>query len=71
VSVSVNGDFDFIFADSERFESLATSPYVAVRDRGGREYLCLSEALRDPKNPKEAACIPLDDSESPSALHEG
>jgi hypothetical protein len=40
--VTVNGDYDFIFADSERFETDETAerPYVNVRDAFGNEYLC-------------------------------
>ncbi len=71
LSVSVNGDYDFIFADSGRFRELGRSPYVAVHDHAGRQYLCPAGALRDPQNPELAACVVLDGSESPSALHEG
>lgn len=71
VSVSVNGDFDFIFADAGSFEKLGSSPYVSVHDKQGHEYLCLAPALRDPANPKEGACFPIDETDSPSALHEG
>ena len=70
LNVSVNDDFDFIFADSSEYEGLEHSPYVAVRDKMGHEYLCLAESLRDPNNPQEDACFRIDEAEH-SALHEG
>ena len=40
--VTVNGDYEFIFADSEGFETddTAERSYVNVRDALGNEYLC-------------------------------
>ncbi len=70
LNVSVNDDYDFIFADSSDFQGLEHSPYVAVRDKQGHEYLCLAESLRDPNNPHEEACFRIDEPEH-SALHEG
>jgi hypothetical protein len=71
INVNVNGDFDFIFADTSEFEGLGKSPYISVHDKQGHEYLCLAESLRDPSNPKEEACYRIDDTEANSALHEG
>lgn len=71
ISIDVNGDFDFIFADSTEFEGLGRSPYVAVQDKTGKQYLCLLEELRDPNNPQQEACYALESSETMSALHEG
>lgn len=70
-AVSVNGDYDFIFADSSRYETLENSPYVALRDSRGHEFLCLAEHLRDPKNPRNEACFPLESNEGYGGLHEG
>lgn len=59
-AVSVNGDFDFIFADTSRYETLSHSPYIELRDSQGRAYLCLAEHLRDPGNPNQEACFAVD-----------
>lgn len=61
IAVTVNGDYDFIFADSSGFEEESPSPYVSVHDAQGNEYLCLTENLKDPNNPQENACYKLDD----------
>jgi hypothetical protein len=72
IDVNVNGDFDFVFADTSRFESLGPSPYIALHDKQGHEYLCLAEHLRNPDNPKEEACFRIDENaEALSSLHEG
>lgn len=60
LEVDVNGDFDFIFADSGSFETLGPSPLVNLRDQAGNEYLCQIDALRDPKHPSEEACVKLE-----------
>ena len=60
LQVDINGDFDFIFADSSGFESLGPSPLVNVHDKAGNEYLCTIDALRDPNNPTEEACVRLE-----------
>lgn len=69
-AVSVNGDYDFIFADSSRYETLEHSPYISLRDSQGQEFLCLAENLRDPKNPRQNACFSVDES-SFGGMHEG
>lgn len=69
-SVSVNGDYDFVFADSSNFEKLEEGPYISLRDDAGHEYLCLPENLRDRHHPDATACLQIDDT-SISALHEG
>ena len=61
VAVTVNGDYDFIFADSSQYEEESPSPFVSVHDAQGNEYLCLTENLKDPTNPQENACYKLDD----------
>ena len=72
VEVAVNGDYDFIFADTRNFETLGPSPYISLQDSEGHMYLCLPEHLRDASNPTEEACIRIDEPKrSPSALHEG
>lgn len=60
LEISVNGDFDFIFADSSGFESLGRTPLVNLHDSAGNEYLCQIDALRDPKKPTEEACVRLE-----------
>lgn len=60
LEVDINGDFDFVFADSSGFEVLGPSPLVNLRDKAGNEYLCQINALRDPKHPNEEACVKLE-----------
>ncbi len=60
LEVDINGDFDFVFADSTGFDELGPSPLVNLRDRAGNEYLCQINALRDPKHPSEEACVKLE-----------
>jgi hypothetical protein len=69
-AVSLNGEYDFIFADTSQYETLEHSPYLAVRDSQGHQFLCLAKHLRDPKNPSADACFSVEDS-SFGALHEG
>jgi len=61
LEVDVNGEYDFIFADSSAFEPYGPSPYINLRDHQGNEYLCQINALRDPHNPNLEACVALDD----------
>ena len=64
LEVDVNGEFDFIFADSNAFEPYGPSPYVSLHDQRGKEYICLTASLRDPHNPNipsREACVELDD----------
>ena len=64
LEVDVNGEFDFIFADSNAFEPYGPSPYVSLHDQRGKEYICLTASLRDPHNPNipsREACGELDD----------
>lgn len=61
LEVDVNGEYDFIFADSSAFEPYGPSPYINLRDAQGNEYLCQINALRDPHNPSKEACVALDD----------
>jgi hypothetical protein len=61
LEVDVNGEYDFIFADSSTFEPYGPSPYINLRDKRGNEYLCQINALRDPHNPSKEACVALDD----------
>lgn len=64
LEVDVNGEFDFIFADSNTFEPYGPSPYVSLHDQRGKEYICLTASLRDPHNPNipsREACVELDD----------
>jgi hypothetical protein len=61
LEVDINGEFDFIFADSSAFEQYGPSPYINLYDKRGNEYLCQINALRDPHNPSKEACVPLDE----------
>ena len=61
LEVDINGEYDFIFADSSAYEPYGPSPYVNLHDKQGNEYLCQINALRDPHNPSQEACVPLDD----------
>lgn len=70
-AVSINGDYDFIFADSSRFDKLEQGPYIALHDSAGHEYLCLPENLRDPRQPDSQACLQVDEATGYSAMHEG
>jgi hypothetical protein len=66
LEVDINGEYDFIFADSAAFETHQPSPFMNVRDAQGHEYLCQINALRDPKNPTEEACVPLTEDDTVS-----
>lgn len=61
LEIDVNGEFDFIFADSSAFEPYGPSPYVNLHDKNGNEYLCQIGALRDPHDPSKEACVVLDE----------
>ena len=61
LEIDVNGEYDFIFADSSAFEPYGPSPYINLHDKSGNEYLCQINALRDPHNPSQEACVPLDE----------
>lgn len=61
LEVDVNGEFDFIFADSSAYEPYGPSPYINLHDKRGNEFLCQINALRDPHNPSREACVELDD----------
>lgn len=64
LEVDVNGEYDFVFADSSAFESYGPNPFVNLHDLHGKEYLCNAKAFRDPhnpKNPSREACTPLDE----------
>lgn len=64
LEVDVNNEYDFIFGDSSAFEPYGPSPYINLRDQRGNEYLCQTNALHDPHNPKmpsKEACTRLDE----------
>jgi hypothetical protein len=72
LTVSVNGDYDFIFADTNGFDQAEPSPYLSVTDEAGHEFLCLAEHLKDKANPQEDGCVRLDRrGDQYSSLHEG
>lgn len=71
LEISINGEYDFIFADSAEFEELGRGPYISVQDKTGRNFLCRMEALKDPKNPEQDACYPLESGTNVSHMHEG
>ena len=61
LEVDVDGEYDFVFADSAAFDEYGPSPYINLFDGEGREYVCQLGALRDPHRPDMNACIALDD----------
>jgi len=61
LEVAVNGEYDFILADTADFEPYGPCPYVSVRDQNGTEMLCQISALHIPRSPSEEACITLDE----------
>lgn len=61
LEIDVNGDYDFVFADSSAFEAYGQSPYVNLSDGSGNSYLCQRSLLRDPHQPEVRACVALDD----------
>lgn len=61
IEIEVDGDYDFVFADSAAFDPYGPSPYVNLFDSSGNEYICQINALRDPQHPDANACVPLDD----------
>jgi hypothetical protein len=61
LEIDVNGDYDFVFADSAAFEAYGQSPYVNLSDGSGNNYLCQRGLLRDPHQPEADACVALDD----------
>lgn len=71
VNISVNGDFDFIFADSTEFEELGHSPFISLQDSEGNQFLCRLGDLRDPKDPHQDACFSIEQGSTPSSMHGG
>lgn len=61
LEIDINGEFDFIFADSSAFEPYGPSPYINLHDKNGNEYLCQISALRDSHDPRKEACVVLDE----------
>lgn len=61
IEIDVNGDYDFVFADSASFEGHGPSPYVNLSDAGGIQYICQRGLLRNPHQPEKDACVALDD----------
>jgi hypothetical protein len=71
VNISVNGDYDFIFADSTGFEGLGATPYISVHDAQGNQFLCRMGDLRDREHPEQDACFSIEQDMTPSSLHGG
>lgn len=67
LEVIVDSQTSFIFAESSQFDSYAhfgPGPFLNLRDRAGREWVCLASSLADPHNPlapSHTACIPVDE----------
>ncbi len=61
LEISVNGQYDFVFADASAFDTYGPSPYVSLSDGKGTNYVCQRGLLRDPHHPEEDACVALDD----------
>lgn len=66
LEVVVNSEASFIFAESSHFdayEHFSPGPFLNLRDRARREWVCLASSLADPRNPlspSRTACIPVD-----------
>jgi len=71
IDVNINGDYDFIFAESENYEELGNSPYVTLKDTQGNQFLCRIGDLRDPKDPSQEACFSIEQGMTPSSMHGG
>jgi hypothetical protein len=71
LNVSINGDYDFIFADGEQFEQLGNSPYMSLQDAEGNQFLCRIGDLRDPHDPHQQACFSIEEDSTPSSMHAG
>ena len=67
LEVIINGEASFIFAESSHFdayEHFSPGPFRNLRDRAGREWVCLASSLADPHNPlspSRTACVPVDE----------
>ena len=67
LEVVVDSELSFIFAESSHFDAYAhfsPGPFLNLRDRAGREWVCLASSLADPHNPlspSRTACIPVDE----------
>ena len=67
VEVVVDSEVSFIFAESSQYDAYAhfsPGPFLNLRDRAGREWICLASSLVDPRNPQalsRTACIPVDE----------
>ncbi len=70
LEVVIDDDFAFIFAETSHFDSylhFGPGPFLNLRDRAGREWVCLASSLADPRNPlspSHTACIPVDEASS-------
>lgn len=71
VDISINGEFDFIFAEGANFEELGHSPYITLQDQQGNQFLCKIGDLRDPKDPSQEACFSIEQGMTPSSMHGG
>ncbi len=61
LEVAINGEYDFILADTADFEPRGASPYISVQGLNGAEMLCQANVLRIPRRPGEDACTALDE----------
>jgi len=50
-NITINGDYDFIFADAENFDTVESTAFRMVKDSEGHEYMCQANLLRDPNDP--------------------
>lgn len=71
VNISVNGDFDFIFAHSNAFDELGHNPYISLQDAQGNQFLCRMGDLRDPKAPHVDTCFSIEQDSTPCNMHGG
>ena len=67
LEVIIDRETSFIFAESNHFDSYAhfsPGPFLNLRDRAGREWVCLASSLAYPHNalaPSRTACTPVDE----------
>ena len=67
LEVIIDSEASFIFAESSQFdtyEHFSPGPFLNLRDRAGREWVCLASSLADPRNPQSpsrTACVPVDE----------
>lgn len=70
LEISVNGEYDFIFGDSEDYSGLddGEQPYISSRDSQGNEYLCVRGGQQQSESGDD--CLQLEETtEGPPVSH--